>query len=255
MSIRPGLVAALWLAATPAAAHFQTILPSADVLPEGGTVTVDLVFTHPALGGPAMAMATPRRFGMVQGGQTTDLRASLQPRDVNGAAAWRADVALPEPGAAVLYVEPEPYYEPAEGRHIVHYAKVVVDSWASGEGWDAGLGLPVEIEPLARPNGLWTGNLFRGVVLAEGEPVPFAEIEVAFVNDGRIALPNDAFGSQVIKADGEGVFAYAMPFAGWWGFAALIEADETLPTPDGTPAPVELGGLIWVRATDVPGVD
>jgi cobalt/nickel transport protein len=255
LSFRLGLVGVLWLVASPAAAHFQTILPSADVLPEGGTVTIDLVFTHPAFDGPAMAMAAPRRFGMVRGGETVDLLASLEPFTVDGASAWRAEVALPEPGAAVLFVEPEPYFEPAEGRHIVHYAKVVVDSWASGEGWDEQLGLPVEIEPLARPTGLWTGNLFRGVVRAHGEPVPYAEIEVAFVNDGRIALPNDAFGSQVIRADAQGVFAYAMPFAGWWGFAALTEADETLPAPDGTPATVELGGLIWVRATDVVRAD
>ena len=238
------------LAATPAAAHFQTIIPSADVLPEGGRVTVDLVFTHPVEDGPAMAMAAPRRFGMARHGTVTDLGETLRPMTVDGVPAWRAEVELPEPGAAVLFVEPAPYYEPAEERFIVHYAKVVVDSWASGEGWDTLLGLPVEIEPLTRPTGLWTGNLFRGIVLARGEPVPFAEIEVAFLNEGRIALPSDAFGAQVIRADGQGVFAYAMPFAGWWGFAALTEAPGALPAPDGRAAPIEAGGLIWVHATD-----
>ena len=34
-----------------ASAHFQEIIPSADVLPEGGPVTLDLVFTHPFEGG------------------------------------------------------------------------------------------------------------------------------------------------------------------------------------------------------------
>ena len=76
------------------------------------------------------------------------------------------------------------------------------------------VGLPVEIEPLVRPTGLWTGNLFRGIVTKGGEPVPFAEIEVEYVNDGSIAAPNDAFVTQVIKADAGGVFAYAMPRAG-----------------------------------------
>ena len=35
----------------PAAAHFQEIIPDRDVLPEGGRVTLDLVFTHPFAGG------------------------------------------------------------------------------------------------------------------------------------------------------------------------------------------------------------
>lgn len=246
----PAVAGLAMLVATPAAAHFQTIIPDADVLPEGGTVTVDLVFTHPVEDGPAMPMPAPRRFGMARDGETVDLLATLEPAAVDGVPAWTAEIELTEPGAAVLFVEPAPYWEPAEGRYIVHYAKVVVDSWASGEGWDTLIGLPVEIEPLTRPNGLWTGNLFRGIVRAEGEPVPFAEIEVAFLNEGRIALPDDAFGSQVVKADGQGVFAYAMPFAGWWGFAALTEAAGAMEAPDGTPAPVETGGLIWVHATD-----
>jgi cobalt/nickel transport protein len=151
----------------------------------------------------------------------------------------------------VFFVEPQPYWEPAEGKLIVHYAKVVVDAFASGEGWDEMIGLPVEIEPLVRPTGLWTGNLFRGVVRRNGEPVPFAEIEVEYVNDGSITAPNDAFVTQVIKADQGGQFAYAIPRAGWWGFAALIEGEQKMKSPDGRSVPVELGGLIWVKAVDM----
>ena len=237
--------------ATPALAHFQELLPSADVLPEGGTVTLDLVFTHPMSRGPTMEMARPVRFGMKRGDAVTDLTASLVERKVDGKTAWQASVDLAEPGAAVFFVEPQPYFEPAEGKFIVHYAKVVVDSYASGEGWDAMVGLPVEIAPLVRPTGLWTGNLFRGIVTRDGKPAPFAEIEVEYVNDGSVAAPNDAFITQVIKADAGGVFAYAMPRAGWWGFAALLAGDQPMTGPDGKPAPVELGALMWVRAVDM----
>lgn len=60
LSSRP-LLAALLLAglASPVHAHFQEILPSDDVLPDGGAVTLDLLFTHPFEGGPAMEMARP----------------------------------------------------------------------------------------------------------------------------------------------------------------------------------------------------
>lgn len=239
------------LAASPASAHFLQLIPSADVLPEGGAVDVALTFTHPVDGGPVMAMERPLRFGMVRGGVAHDLSAVLRPVTVEGAAAWTARVDLHDPGAAVLFVEPAPYWEPAEGKFIVHHARVVVDPWASGEGWDASAGLPVEIEPLTRPTGLWTGNLFRGIVRANGQPVPFAEIEVEFVNDGRVTPPNEAFITQVIKADANGAFAYAMPLAGWWGFAALTEAPQTMTAPDGSQAPVEAGALFWVKVTDM----
>lgn len=245
-----GLLAPL-LTAAPAAAHFQELLPSADVLPEGGPVTLDLVFTHPMDGGPVMDMKKPKRFGVKADGKVRDLTATLTDAAQGGKGAWRATHELKQPGAAVFFVEPQPYFEPAEGKYIIHYAKVVVDGFASGEGWDAMVGLPVEIEPLARPTGLWTGNVFRGIVRRDGKPVPFAEVEVEYVNDGAVKAPNDAFVTQVIKADKDGVFTYAMPRAGWWGFAALVEADAPMAAPDGKKVPVELGALMWVKATDM----
>ena len=242
----------IWLAgAGSATAHFQQILPSADVLPEGGEVTLHLTFTHPMDRGPVMEMARPTRFGKLATGEQVDLAAALIEREVDGKAAWAAVDRLDEPGAAVFFVEPAPYWEPAEGKFIVHYGKVVVDAFASGDGWDTMVGLPVEIEPLVRPTGLWTGNLFRGIVRKGGEPMPFAEIEVEWVNDGSVTVPNDAFVTQVIKADQTGAFAYAMPRAGWWGFAALVEADTAMTSPDGVEVPVEEGGLIWVRVVDM----
>jgi cobalt/nickel transport protein len=135
---------------------------------------------------------------------------------------------------------------------IVHYTKVVVNAFGKEEGWDAAVGFPVEIEPLVRPYGLWTGNAFRGVVRKDGKPVPFAEVEVEHWNPGRkIRPPNDAFVTQVVKADANGVFSYTMPRAGWWGFAALVGGDETMVNPEGKQVAVELGGLIWVRCVDM----
>lgn len=242
------------LASYAAHAHFQEILPNQDVLPNGGKVALDLVFTHPMEGGPAMEMKKPKRVGALINGKTVDLASSLKASKKQGATAWTLSHELKEPGAAVYFVEPEPYWEPGEGKYIIHYAKVVVDAFASGKGWDEKAGLPVEIEPLTRPTGLWAGNVFRGIVRRNGEPVPFAEIEVEYVNEGGVVKPpNDAFVTQVIKADAQGVFAYAMPRAGWWGFAALVEGEQKLKSPDGKDAPVELGGLIWVKATDMVG--
>jgi cobalt/nickel transport protein len=110
----------------------------------------------------------------------------------------------------------------------------------------------VEIEPLVRPYGLWTGNTFRGVVKQDGQPVPFAVIEVEYRNEGgQVAIPADPFTTQVIKADVGGTFSYTMPRAGWWGFAALIDSTTAMKGPEGQDASHELGALLWVRTVDM----
>jgi cobalt/nickel transport protein len=243
----------LSLIAAPAQAHFQELIPSTDLVSgaTGKTITLDLTFTHPFEGGPVMEMGTPAQFGVLANGGKQDLKSSLVLRPIQGKSAYQAKYAVSAPGDYVFYVEPSPYWEPTERKMIVHYAKVVVDAFGADEGWDAMVGLPVEIQPLVRPYGLWTGNVFRGVVRRDGEPVPFADVEVEWRNDGTVKAPADAFVTQLIKADAQGVFAYAMPRAGWWGFAALTQSDETMKSPAGEMVPVERAALMWVNTVDM----
>lgn len=234
--------------------HFQVLIPSTDIVAPDGPrgVDLDILFTHPMAAGPVMEMGRPKQFGVLVGGKKEDLTPALKERKVEGKTAFSASYKVRQPGDHVFYVEPAPYYEPAERKMIIHYTKVVVDGLGGGEGWDALVGLPVEIEPLVRPYGLWTGNVFRGIVRRNGKPVPFAVVEVEYYNKDRaVKVPSDAFLTQVVKADQSGVFVYAMPRAGWWAFAALLEGDQKLTGPDGKPADVELGGVIWVRTVDM----
>jgi cobalt/nickel transport protein len=232
------------------------LLPSDDIVESRDARTVDLtiVFTHPMEQGPVMEMGRPRQFGVLAGGRKVDLMELLEPRALEGKTTYHASVKLNRPGDHVFFFEPAPYWEPAEEKWIVHYTKVVVDFMGAEQGWDQLVDLPVEIEPLVRPYGLWTGNTFRGIVRHKGKPVPFATVEVEYYNEGRhVKVPGDAFVTQVIKADSGGVFSYSMPRAGWWGFAALVDGDEKRPGPTGQPADVELGALMWVKAVDMQG--
>jgi cobalt/nickel transport protein len=242
------------IVATVALAHFQVLLPSMDIVTESGPreIGLNILFTHPMEQGPVMQMGRPRRFGVLFGGEKHDLLAALKPRALDGKAAYTASYAIKAPGDYVFYLEPAPYWEPAEEKMIVHYTKVVVDAMSAEEGWDALVGLPVEIEPLVRPYGLWTGNSFRGIVRKDGKPVPFAAVEVEYWNEGgKVKPPADPFVTQVVKADANGVFCYTMPRAGWWGFAALVDGDEKMKSPDGKLVDVELGGLMWVNVIDM----
>jgi cobalt/nickel transport protein len=240
--------------ATAALAHFQTLLPSGDIVTVEGPrrVTFDVRFTHPMEQGPLMEMGRPRQFGVLADGKMADLLDALQLRKVDGKSAYSCAYEFRRPADHVFYIEPAPYWEPAEQKMIVHYTKVVVSAFGAEEGWDAMVGFPVEIEPLVRPYGLWTGNAFRGIVRRNGEPVPFAEVEVEYYNEGgRVKAPADAFVTQVVKADERGVFSYTMPRAGWWGFAALVDGDQKMKNPEGKDVDVELGGLMWVKTVDM----
>lgn len=232
-----------------ASAHFQELIPSTDIVtPEMDRIVhLDVVFTHPMAGGPVMEMAEPAQFGVLVNGEKQDLKPLLKPKTIDGQTAYAASYEIKRPGDYVFYLEPAPYWEPTEGKYITHFTKVVVDAFGAEEGWDALVGFPVEIEPLVRPYGLWAGNTFRGVVKRNGKPVPFAEIEVEYRNEnGAVAIPADPFVTQVVKADANGTFVYAMPKAGWWGFAALLDG-EPRQGPNGNPVGHELGALIWVK--------
>ena len=233
-------------------AHFLVLLPSDELVAQPQVLRFDILFTHPMEQGPVMEMALPVQFAVVKGGKQQDLRSLLQPIKLQGKTAYAAQYSVQKPGDHIFFMEPAPYWEPAEQKMIVHYTKVVVDSMGAADSWAQPVDLPVEIEPLVRPYGLWTGNLFQGIVRYKGKPLSHAEVEVEYYNKGRkVAIPGDPFVTQVVRADANGVFSYAMPKAGWWGFAALVEGEEQMTAPTGKKVPVELGGLIWVRTREM----
>ena len=88
-------LACLLALTSPALAHFQEIIPSDDVLPEGGTVRIDLVFTHPFEMGPVMEMKKPARIGVMRDGAITDLMPGLIEKTLNGATTWTLTEDLP----------------------------------------------------------------------------------------------------------------------------------------------------------------
>ncbi|ABD56026.1 DUF4198 domain-containing protein [Jannaschia sp. CCS1] len=236
------------LTAGAALAHYGMIIPSDPMISQqdGRSVALEVTFSHPfELDG--MELVTPVSFSVTHEGETTDLLEELQPATLMEAAGYTLDYDLERPGTYIFAMEPQPYWEPAEDSYIVHYTKTYVSAYDDDEGWDALLGLRTEIEPLTRPFGIWEGNVFQGRVLLEGEPVPFAEVEVEYFNqDGSATSPSDLMITQTIVADADGIFSYSTPNAGWWGFAALNTAPETLAF-EGEEKAVELGAVIWVH--------
>ncbi len=248
---------------TTGSAHFGTLIPSDDIITQDDAKTIKMAvkFIHP-MEGHYMEMEMPQQFGVLHNGEKTDLLSTLQAAkgkssdQENDFTFWQSDYQIKRPGDHIFYVEPAPYWEPAEDVFIIHYTKVCVNALGLEEGWDTPIGLETEIIPLTRPYGLWTGNIFTGQVLVNGAPVPGAEVEVEYLNESPgntriIQAPSDPYITQVVKADDNGVFSYAMPKAGWWGFAALNEGSATIQK-DGAEKGVEIGAVFWVQTIDLP---
>ena len=232
-------------------AHFMVVQPSDPIVIDRSEnmVTVDIRFAHPFEQG-LMDNEFPVQFGVMVNGEKSDLRGKLKTVQTGDYRTYTIDYQLKRPGDHIFYVEPAPYWEPAEEKFIIHYTKALVHGFGLEEGWDGLVGFPVEIKPLTRPYGIWAGNVFQGQVLLKGKPVPYAEIEITYDNKPKVAQnASDPFHIQVIRADANGVFTYAMPKEGWWGFAALEEGDEKIMAPDGEKKLVEIGGLIWVHCS------
>ena len=192
---RCGFAAAALAAAGAAQAHFQLLYTPETALTGAQALHFVMVFSHPAHGGPSMQMGAPEAFFVVsQRGDDsepvkTDLKSSLMPIE------WQSkdgpvhayEASLPRNvtrslGDYVFVLQPAPYLEKQEDKFIQQFTKTMVNVGGVPGNWAEPVGLPTEIVPLDKPYANWTGGVFRGVVLADGKPVPNAEIEVEYVN-------------------------------------------------------------------------
>jgi cobalt/nickel transport protein len=231
-----------------ALAHFGMVIPSASTAMEkkDAAVGLTLSFSHP-MELVGMPLVIPASFKVYVDGAAEDLLAGLKPAKVMDHEAWTLQYTMKKPGVYQFVMEPKPYWEPAEDCFIIHYTKTIVAAFGEEEGWAEPVGLKTEIVPLTRPFGNYAGNVFQGQVLLDGKPVPGAEVEVEVYNkDGKYEAPNDYMITQVVKADANGIFTYGVPFAGWWGFAALNTSDTKMDH-EGTPKDVELGAVLWTE--------
>ncbi|MEE9516076.1 MAG: DUF4198 domain-containing protein [Candidatus Adiutricales bacterium] len=229
-------------------AHFGMIIPSDQMVmkDEPREINLKLMFKHP-FENQDLGLEKPEEFGLVFKGRRTNLLSNLKERSSGKLKWWEMTYGINRPGLYVFYMKPRPYWEPSEDCFIVHYTKTYVTAFGNDDGWDEPIGLKAEIVPLSKPYGLYAGNVFQGIVLLNGKPVPFTEVEVEFYNrEGRLKAPSDLMITQTIKTDPNGVFTYAAPQKGWWGFAALFSDKDKIER-DGQLKEVEIGAVIWVR--------
>ena len=260
--------AALSCTASVAHAHFQLLYVNDTAMHKAQELEMAAVFTHPFDGGPTMAMGKPLSFSHISShnGEKTDLLRYLRAVDwqsrENQARAFRAT--LPKAmmralGDHIFVLEPEPYLETEEDLYIQQFTKLIVNVGGVPDQWADAQDLPVDIKPLSKPYANWTGGMFRAQVLADGKPVPFAQIEVEYLNhgveldknafkpEGEVKSPQPAFNTLSTYSDAEGVVTIGLPRAGWWGIAALdIGSTKTYKG-----KALSQDAVLWIQARDM----
>jgi cobalt/nickel transport protein len=256
-------IAGLIMAATPAFAHFQMIYTPEAAMEKGSTIDMKLVFTHPFEAGHTMDMGTPESFTVLHKEKTKDLSSTLKPVTwqslTNSGQAYETSYKLRGMGDWIFSLTPAPYYEASEDVYIQQITKTVINVGGSPTDWDAEVGLPAEIVPLDKPYAIWTGSTFRGIVTSNGKPVPFAEIEVEYMNhepmmasnrfakEAKAQAPQDSFITMGIKTNAFGEFSFGIPKAGWWGFCALGVGPEK----EYKGKELSQDAVIWINAQDM----
>ncbi len=249
LSLLAGFI--LIISAAYASAHFGMLIPSDNMVMQEDAKNINIVlsFSHP-FEGQGMELVKPESFFVVKEGEKKSLLNALNETKVMGQKAWQTDYSIKRPGVYSFCMIPKPYWEPAEDCYIVHYTKTIVAAFGGDDGWDEELGLKTEIVPLSKPFALYEANLFQGIVKLDQKVIHYAEVEIEYYNkDGKAKAPTDYMVTQTIKADKNGVFSYAVPKSGWWGFAALNTSDRKMKY-KGEDKDVEMGAVLWVRFED-----
>ena len=254
---------ALALATSSAFAHFQMVYTPQSAKDKRSKIELKNVKTHPFADEHTMDMAGVEEFYVIHKEEKTDLLSTLKPITFKGSQnsgkAYESEYNARKMGDHLFVMTPKPYFEANEDAYIQQITKMVVNVAGLPTDWDAELGLKAEIVPLTKPYSIWTGGTFTGVVKSNGQPVPYAEIEVEYLNHdvdmktnstskaGKVEAPQDSFVTIGIKANKDGEFTFGIPIAGWWGFAALcVGPDEEFEGKE-----LSQDAVIWIQATDM----
>ena len=117
------LALALLSVCTLANAHFGSVITDKQIVsdPKDSTLTITAAFNHP-MEQAGMTMEKPKNFSVIVDGKKTDLTNTLQKTQVLDKDAWMTQYKVARPGCYKFVLEPQPYWEPAEDKFIIHYS-------------------------------------------------------------------------------------------------------------------------------------
>jgi cobalt/nickel transport protein len=243
-------------------AHYQMVYTPKSALESGANINLNIVFTHPFSGAYTMDMAGVEEFYVINRNKKKDIKKSLKETvytDINSKGkGYALKYKARRMGDHVFILSPKPFYDETSKSYIQQITKTMVNVLGVPTDWDRELGLKAEIVPLTKPYAIWTGSNFTGIVKSKGKTVPYAKIEVKYLNRDfdtktntlekpQIKAPQAAFTNMIIKANKDGEFNFTIPKEGFWGFKAMgVGSDKTYKGKK-----LEQDAVIWVQTTDM----
>jgi cobalt/nickel transport protein len=267
---------AIYFAGNAAIAHTTVMHTEEMALNRAADVDMSIVFTHATDGGPTMPISV-ESFTQYSGRtvflEEIDLMDNLSSvqwldhidEDGNEVRVDAYQAHIPRDqirslGDHQLVLVTEPYYDPNDKIYIQQFTKVIMNVGGGQTNWFSTLGLPTEIQPLKTPYANWVGETFSGIVYSDGEPVPFARLEIDYLNYGvdaenakfsdmpfiEASHPSYKYISILTNENGE--FHFGIPAPGWWAIAALgtgpeVRIDNVYLSQD---------AILWIYAEEVP---
>jgi len=265
------LILSLLIASTNIQAHFQMLYTPKMVLDKGQYIQIRQVFTHPFEDKYTMDMGKQHdskelldveEFYSINKKKKTDLLKTLKSIDfkgnTNSGKAYESKYKARKMGDHILILKPAPFYDDTQDHYIQQITKTIINVASAPTDWSSDLNLEAEIVPLVKPYAIWEGSNFAGIVKANGKVVPFANIDITYLNrdvnisensmgKDKIKAPSDVFITLTIKANKDGEFNFTIPKAGIWGFSAQdLIRNKTYKNKE-----LKVDALIWVEATKI----
>jgi cobalt/nickel transport protein len=221
---------------TSAMAHYQMMYTENTALEIAKKIKLNLIFTHPFSGAYTMNMSGVEELYVINRSKKKDLKKDLKEityKDINSdGKGYELSYKARRMGDHLFVLKPTPYYDETSKSYIQQVTKSIVNVAGIPSDWDSELGLEVEIVPLTKPYAIWAGSSFTGIVKSNKKVVPYAQIDVKYLNreidtktntlgNPKIKAPQNAFENMIIKANKDGEFTFTIPKEGFWGFRAV----------------------------------
>lgn len=254
-----------------AQAHFQMLYTENLALDKGKKIELKHIFTHPFEDKYTLNMGKQHdsndfleveEFYVINKKKKTDLKKSLKDikfqGNTNNAHAYSSTYKARKMGDHIFVLKPAPFYEENQDIYVQQIVKTIVNVAAAPTNWSDELKLEAEIIPLVKPYAIWEGSNFTGIVKANGKVVPFANIDITYLNrdvdiknnkmgKDKIKAPNKVFITLSLKANKDGEFNFTIPKAGVWGFLAQdLNKNKTFKNKK-----LKQDALIWVEAKPI----
>lgn len=258
------LLLTLFIFSSNALAHFQMLYTPNFALNKGQKIQLRHVFTHPFADKYTLDMGKQHdtktfkeveEFYVLNRKKKKDLKNTLEAIRFKGNANSGHAYKARRMGDHIFILKTAPFYEQNQDIYIQQIVKTIINVAGVATNCFDDLKLDAEIVALSKPYAIWEGSSFTGIVKTNGKTVPYAQVDIAYLNrdvniknnsmgKDKIIAPQSSFITLSIRTNKDGEFTFTIPKAGFWAFSAQnLNKNKTYKGKK-----LKVDALLWVEA-------